>query len=78
MSKPWPILTTVILLSRFDVETGSHVRTFAGHVDRITDLAISVDGKWLLSSSMDRTLRIWDIPTSRTLQVTKAWLKPYD
>ena len=57
------------VLCRYDVETGRQVRSFAGHRDRITDLGISADGKWLLSSSLDGTLRIWDIPAARTLQV---------
>ena len=54
---------------RYDVETGRQVRSFAGHRDRITDVGISADGKWLLSSSLDGTLRVWDIPAARTLQV---------
>ena len=53
------------------METGRQVRSFAGHRDRITDVGISADGKWLLSSSMDGTLRVWDIPAARTLQVRR-------
>ena len=37
--------------------------------DRITALQISSDCRWLLSASMDGTLRVWDIPTARCLQV---------
>ncbi|CAA7047088.1 unnamed protein product [Microthlaspi erraticum] len=37
------------------------VREFRDHTDRITDVCFSEDGKWLISSSMDGTLRIWDV-----------------
>ena len=45
------------------------MRTFVGHEKSITDLSFSADGRWLLSSSEDGTLRVWDIPSARTLQV---------
>lgn len=45
-----------------DVEARTIVRRFKGHTDRITDLQFSQDCRWLLSSSMDSTLRIWDVP----------------
>jgi U3 small nucleolar RNA-associated protein 21 len=45
------------------------VRRFRGHTDRITDLTVSSDCRWLLSASMDGTVRVWDIPDSRTFQV---------
>lgn len=32
-----------------------------GHTDTITDLAISADGAWGVSSSQDGTARVWDI-----------------
>ena len=45
-----------------DVEASTIVRRFMGHTDRITDLQFSADCRWLLSSGMDSTLRIWDVP----------------
>ena len=45
-----------------DVEAKTIVRRFKGHKDRITDLQFSQDCRWLLSSSMDSTLRVWDVP----------------
>ena len=67
---------------RYDVEAMRQVRQFKGHKDRITELVVSQDAKWLLSSSMDGTVRIWDIPAAACLQVwhtpaicpmVKAW-----
>ena len=34
------------------------------HSGVITGLAFSPDGKWLFSSSMDRTIRTWDLPSA--------------
>ena len=32
-----------------------------GHTDTITGLSLSPDGSFLLSNSMDQTIRMWDI-----------------
>ena len=51
------------------MEAGRLVRQLKGHSDRITDLSISSDGRWLLAASMDAHLRVYDIPSARLLQV---------
>lgn len=56
-----------MVLRVFDVVTLRMVRKFEGHTDRITDLCFSEDGKWLLSSSMDGSLRIWDVILGRQI-----------
>ena len=40
------------------------VRTFAGHTGRVTDMAMTPDGRWLLTASTDGTVRVWDVPTA--------------
>lgn len=60
----------IILL--FDVLSLRLVRKFEGHKDRITDLCFSEDGKWLLSSSMDGTLRIWDVILGRQIDAVQV------
>ncbi|WIA17803.1 hypothetical protein OEZ85_009315 [Tetradesmus obliquus] len=52
-----------------DIEACRVVRRFSGHSDRLTDVAISADCRWLLTAGMDCTLRVWDIPASQCLQV---------
>ncbi len=37
------------------------VRNFKGHSRNITDIEITPDGRWLLTSSLDCCLRVWDI-----------------
>ncbi|KAJ2804265.1 rRNA-processing protein utp21 [Coemansia helicoidea] len=46
-----------------DAESLRVVRTFAGHRNRITDLAFSNDGRWIVTGSLDSTIRTWDLPT---------------
>ena len=48
------------------------VRRFKGHRDRVTDLAFSSDGRWLLSASMDGTTRVWDVVHAQCLQVVPS------
>ncbi|CAA6672103.1 unnamed protein product [Spirodela intermedia] len=56
-----------MVLRVFDVITLRMVRKFEGHTDRITDLCFSEDGKWLLSSGMDGSLRVWDVILGRQI-----------
>lgn len=56
----------------YDMNTFKLSRRFAGgHTREITDLAFSPDGRRLLSSALDNTLRVWDLPTGRCLN----WLR---
>lgn len=68
------LLATVaddMVMRLFDVVAVRMVRKFEGHTDRITDLCFSEDGKWLLSSSMDGTLRIWDVILARQIDALR-------
>ncbi|MBX2867860.1 MAG: caspase family protein [Acidiferrobacterales bacterium] len=53
-------------LSLFD-RTGNKKGDFNGHHDLITDLAISPDGKLLVSGSRDQTMKLWDIASQKLL-----------
>ena len=61
-----------MVLRLFDVVAVRMVRKFEGHTDRITDLCFSEDGKWLLSCSMDGTLRIWDVILARQIDALRV------
>uniref|UniRef100_A0A7S1YSC3 Small-subunit processome Utp21 domain-containing protein n=1 Tax=Ditylum brightwellii TaxID=49249 RepID=A0A7S1YSC3_9STRA len=49
----------------FDVVSYAIVRRFTnGHTGRITDIALDGDGRRLYTASLDKTIRIWDVPTN--------------
>ena len=41
-------------------ESEALVGTLTGHTDAVNACAVSPDGTWIVSASMDRTLKIWD------------------
>ncbi|CAH2043048.1 unnamed protein product, partial [Iphiclides podalirius] len=45
----------------WDIRNNQISYKIKGHTDTITGLALSYDGAYLLSNSMDGTLRIWDV-----------------
>lgn len=47
------------------------VRQLFGHTNRITALDFSNDGRWLISSSLDSTIRTWDLPTGNCIDGIK-------
>uniref|UniRef100_A0A671SPF0 WD repeat-containing protein 36-like n=1 Tax=Sinocyclocheilus anshuiensis TaxID=1608454 RepID=A0A671SPF0_9TELE len=46
-----------------DMETRRTVRRFSGHRGQINDMTFSPDGRWLITASMDCTIRTWDLPS---------------
>lgn len=46
-----------------DAVTQKVVRVLYGHSNRITGLDFSPDGRWIVSVSLDATMRTWDLPT---------------
>lgn len=55
-----------------DTITHKKVREFAGHANRITDLDFTPDGRWIISGSLDNTIRTWDIPTGGCIDGVKV------
>jgi glucose repression regulatory protein TUP1 len=45
----------------WNVQTGQQLERLKGHKDSVYSVAFSPDGKSLVSGSLDRTLRVWDL-----------------
>lgn len=45
----------------WDVETGNRLETLRGHRDSVHSVAFTPDGKQLVSGSLDKTLKYWDV-----------------
>ncbi|KAG7314833.1 hypothetical protein KOW79_022136 [Hemibagrus wyckioides] len=50
-------------ISIFDMEMKRVVRHFSGQRGQINDMTFSPDGRWLITASMDCTIRTWDLPS---------------
>ncbi|XP_060768093.1 WD repeat-containing protein 36 [Neoarius graeffei] len=50
-------------ISIFDLEMKRVVRRFSGQRGQINDMTFSPDGRWLITASMDCTIRTWDLPS---------------
>ncbi|TSL28217.1 WD repeat-containing protein 36 [Bagarius yarrelli] len=50
-------------ISIFDMEMKRIVRHFSGQRGQINDMTFSPDGRWLITASMDCTIRTWDLPS---------------
>jgi len=45
----------------WDATTGRRLKTFDGHTDDVTAVAVAADGKRVLSASFDDSIRLWDV-----------------
>jgi RNA polymerase sigma factor (sigma-70 family) len=69
------LITNNGLLQRWDISSGKAVYPDAsddGHVDEVTQVVFSADGRRLASAARDGTVRLWDMATAKPLHVWKA------
>ncbi|XP_017774873.1 PREDICTED: WD repeat-containing protein 36 [Nicrophorus vespilloides] len=50
-----------------DIDNYNVVRKFMGHKSPITDAAFSPDSRWLITASMDCSIKTWNIPTAQLI-----------
>src|SRR5262249_1621490 len=50
-----------------DIRSGALLRTFEGHQDTVTAIAFSPDSRYLASSSLDKTIRLWDVSNQKNV-----------
>jgi WD40 repeat protein/serine/threonine protein kinase/DNA-binding XRE family transcriptional regulator len=49
------------ILITLDLETGEILNTFTGHTEIVLDVAITPNGRYAVSASRDKTLRLWEL-----------------
>lgn len=57
-------------------EKDTAIFTLEGHKAAVTKLEFTKDGRYLVSSSEDNTIRIWDTQQMRVVHIYSAWLYP--
>ncbi|XP_043269880.1 WD repeat-containing protein 36 [Venturia canescens] len=55
-----------------DIDTRVLVRRFEGHRGYLTDATFSPDARWLVTASMDCTVKTWDIPSGQLVDAFKV------
>ena len=58
----------------WDLQTGELLLTLDGHSHWVLSVAISSDGKTLVSGSADKTVKIWDLKTGQLIRQLNAHL----
>jgi WD40 repeat protein/uncharacterized caspase-like protein len=61
------IVASSFRLTLNDPATGKELREFVGHTSEILTVAVSPDGRLLVSGSSDQTFRLWNIATGELL-----------
>jgi WD40 repeat protein len=56
----------------WDADKGQEVLTLKGHTSAIYGVAYSPTGKYIASSSNDRTVRLWDADTGKEILTLKG------
>jgi hypothetical protein len=69
--KGWTALRDRVRTSR---ESEALARTMEGHADWVNDAAVTADGRFAVSASDDRTLRVWDLATGKAIRTLVGWI----
>jgi WD40 repeat protein len=76
LSADWRyIMTTVgttLKLWELSLSSFECLRTFNGHADNVNSVSFSIDGRFSLSGSDDKTLRLWDVATGTCIRTFKG------
>ena len=59
-----------------DASNGAVLQQLNGHTGRVTNGALSSDGRWVVTSSDDATARVWDVASGVLLHELKGTPDP--
>ncbi len=76
-----PLITTslfklIATIKVWDIKKGNLWHTLEGHSDLITSVAMSPNGKIVISGSGDKTIKVWDIKTGTLLRTLEGHSDP--
>ena len=60
------------VIKLWDVETGECVATLKGHSDSVECVAVSPDGRRVVSGSHDNTLKVWNVATGNCVATLRG------
>lgn len=55
------------ILTSYNPKTGKKIHDFTGHTGDVWAVAVSPDGRYLVSGSHDQTVRLWEVKTGKLL-----------
>ncbi len=58
-------------LKLWEVATGKEIRTFTGHKSGVKSVALSPDGRYVLSGDESGKLKLWDVSTGKEIRTVK-------
>ena len=61
----------MILITVQDLADGNVVRTYAGATDQVTAVGVTKDGAKVVASSIDKAVRIWNLPDAAVVLMEK-------
>lgn len=62
------VSSSLSTIKLWDVATASLLLTLGGHSEQVRSVALSADGKTLVSGSHDKTIKLWELATGRELR----------
>ena len=68
ITKPIFLITILVLMQNAIFAQKAELVVQTGHTEGISSVAFSPDGKTLVSASLDRTIKLWDVQTRQELK----------